>query len=250
MSLARACRFSTAVPRTPSTFAPALVSASAWRSIPGPGHQQEQAPLLVPSSSSYYRKKAPQEISRTSSTSCRSSMDPCVPSSSSIAMIATGRDYTFTSGGPTSRISPTSTPYPVPDVPHYPQHGSLEFLMPFLPPAAITRVGPAVSGEGYQLSPQEVVPRPEAMIGDQRPALEQLQQLPSCKDKYLDLPPHNEEEIADIECAQHYYRKWTAQRAALIGLTKLRKIDCGPKKIHWAWWRDKQIAKKKKKKCI
>eukprot|EP00392_Amoebophrya_sp_AT5.2_P000016 g16.t1 len=58
------------------------------------------------------------------------------------------------------------------------------------------------------------------------------------------------DEKPQIDCAQHYYRKFKAQREALYGLTKLRKIDCGPKKMHWAWWRDKQIARKKKKKCI
>ncbi|CAD7925205.1 unnamed protein product [Amoebophrya sp. A25] len=90
-----------------------------------------------------------------------------------------------------------------------------------------------------------VVLEDEASL-NRRPAFEDPAASPStCED-----PSSNSSDNVPLECGQHYYRKWISQRKALIGLQKLRKVDCGPKKIHWAWWRDKQIERKKKKKCI
>eukprot|EP00396_MALV-II-16_sp_LP-1_P000377 gene377-299_t len=46
------------------------------------------------------------------------------------------------------------------------------------------------------------------------------------------------------------YRVVKAQRNALRGLQKARRCDCGPKGIHWRWWRDRKITIKKNKNFI
>jgi len=53
-----------------------------------------------------------------------------------------------------------------------------------------------------------------------------------------------------IQCKQHWYRIINATKAAIKGLHKARRIDCGPKGIYWKWWRDRRISIKKKKNYI
>ena len=110
---------------------------------------------------------------------------------------------------------------------------------------------PAIVGTGGELPCRSIGELPcRSNIGE-LPAEEANYPL---KDDFSNLWEGRDEDDGtfgeEIECGQHYYRKWIAQRKALIGLQKLRKVDCGPKKMHWAWWRDKQIERKKKKKCI
>ena len=54
----------------------------------------------------------------------------------------------------------------------------------------------------------------------------------------------------EIQCGQHWYRKNRNEREAVKGIQKLRKVDCGRRAIWWKWWRDKNVARKKKKNYI
>lgn len=65
------------------------------------------------------------------------------------------------------------------------------------------------------------------------------------------LSPERQERLpSEIECKQHWFRKIARQREQMKGLLKLRKTDCGPRRNLWEWWRDRQIARKKKKNYI
>ena len=51
-------------------------------------------------------------------------------------------------------------------------------------------------------------------------------------------------------CNQHWFRKIRAQKEAIKGIVNARKTDCGPKGIHWRWYRDRRIKIRKKKNYI
>jgi len=63
------------------------------------------------------------------------------------------------------------------------------------------------------------------------------------------LDPERLDEI-EIECGGHWYRKIQGQKDALKGMINLRRTDCGPRGVHWRWYRDRRIAIKKAKRTI
>lgn len=46
------------------------------------------------------------------------------------------------------------------------------------------------------------------------------------------------------------YRKAQSIKNAIRGLVSAAKEDCGPRGVHWQWWRDKQIKLRKQKRFI
>jgi len=57
-------------------------------------------------------------------------------------------------------------------------------------------------------------------------------------------------EQVEHNCGGHWYRKIQSQKDALKGIINARRTDCGPKGIHWRWYRDRRIKIKKQKNYI
>eukprot|EP00933_Yihiella_yeosuensis_P053764 TRINITY_DN52056_c0_g1_i1.p1 TRINITY_DN52056_c0_g1~~TRINITY_DN52056_c0_g1_i1.p1 ORF type:complete len:160 (+),score=22.24 TRINITY_DN52056_c0_g1_i1:73-552(+) len=55
---------------------------------------------------------------------------------------------------------------------------------------------------------------------------------------------------APLQCNQQWYRIIKNQRNALKPVENASRADCGPRKKHWRWYRDRRIAMRKKKKFI
>ncbi|CAK0863462.1 unnamed protein product, partial [Prorocentrum cordatum] len=56
--------------------------------------------------------------------------------------------------------------------------------------------------------------------------------------------------IVPMECTQHWYRIVKNQRNALKPVENASQADCGPRKKHWRWYRDRRIKMRKKSRTI
>jgi len=53
-----------------------------------------------------------------------------------------------------------------------------------------------------------------------------------------------------LEFGQQWVRIIKNQKDAIKGYQNASPSDCGPRKRHWAWYRDKRIKMRKKKRTI
>mmetsp|Transcript_70184 Transcript_70184/g.153024 ORF Transcript_70184/g.153024 Transcript_70184/m.153024 type:complete len:165 (-) Transcript_70184:72-566(-) len=56
--------------------------------------------------------------------------------------------------------------------------------------------------------------------------------------------------VAPLECGKWWHQIIKSQRNAIKYIENASKADCGPKKKHWRWYRDRMIKMRKKQKCI
>eukprot|EP00930_Biecheleria_cincta_P087540 TRINITY_DN76763_c0_g1_i1.p2 TRINITY_DN76763_c0_g1~~TRINITY_DN76763_c0_g1_i1.p2 ORF type:complete len:150 (+),score=12.89 TRINITY_DN76763_c0_g1_i1:83-532(+) len=56
--------------------------------------------------------------------------------------------------------------------------------------------------------------------------------------------------VNPLHCNQFWWRIHKNQRNALKPLENASRADCGPRKKHWRWYRDRRIAMKKRKRVI
>lgn len=57
-------------------------------------------------------------------------------------------------------------------------------------------------------------------------------------------------EPAPLECKQWLHRIIKSQREAIKHVENASQADCGPRKKHWRWYRDRRIKMRKKQRCI
>eukprot|EP00931_Biecheleriopsis_adriatica_P080217 TRINITY_DN53571_c0_g1_i1.p2 TRINITY_DN53571_c0_g1~~TRINITY_DN53571_c0_g1_i1.p2 ORF type:complete len:158 (+),score=25.89 TRINITY_DN53571_c0_g1_i1:70-543(+) len=105
------------------------------------------------------------------------------------------------------------------------------------------------AGKNPYLSPSPLVAPPD--LG--APAVEGGVQeiiLPAPKiDEQLEEGPEGSDP-APLLCNQFWYRITKNQRNALKPVENASRADCGPRKKHWRWYRDRRIAMRKKKRFI
>ncbi|CAE8581736.1 unnamed protein product, partial [Polarella glacialis] len=75
--------------------------------------------------------------------------------------------------------------------------------------------------------------------------------LPGLEDNLLEIGEgEGTSDPAPLQCNQQWYRIIKGQRNAIKVIENASMADCGPRKKHWRWYRDRRIAMRKKKGVI